>query len=360
MKNCFHCGVGFPQKRSNQIYCSVRCKNNASKDRQERRRSLSDGNNNSLSLVPVSQLPSTASIVTAMANTVINKEVGSISLPAISDVVMNLQDSSVKPRNKALLVGSVCVGGVVGYQLAGRGRRFSGVVIGGLSGALLYQLIFPFVKKDEDLSPMLSDTSLSVYTCEDISRMSIQTLCLSLDSCLGSLVGGVLNERFSILLYGEAGGGKSHLATILAYELCRYGRVLYVLAEEDITSSVRERIVRYGDSDAVNFIVCSDEQKILEKLQGYDFLVLDSLNGMLRFNYHTDFLRRLKALKLRGMVLVNQVNKSGHFVGNNAILHEVDVEMVVSSGVAEVGKNRFGISGGRYSIFGDAVCGCVN
>jgi len=35
----------------------------------------------------------------------------------------------------------------------------------------------------------------------------------------------------------------------------------------------------------------------------------------------------------------------------DVILHEVDVEVIVSDGVAVTGKNRFGVSEGRYDIF---------
>jgi len=106
-----------------------------------------------------------------------------------------------------------------------------------------------------------------------------------------------------------------------------------------------------GCKHNVRFFVSSDEDKILEMAKGYNFLILDSLNGMLRYHQHTDFLRKTKAMNLRGVVLLNQVNKAGQFVGNNAILHEVDVEVIVSDGIAVTGKNRFGVSEGRYEIF---------
>ena len=54
---------------------------------------------------------------------------------------------------------------------------------------------------------------------------------------------------------------------------------------------------------------------------------------------------------MRGVVLLNQVNKAGQFVGTNAVLHEVDVEIIVKEGEAVTGKNRIGFGPGRYVIF---------
>jgi len=62
-------------------------------------------------------------------------------------------------------------------------------------------------------------------------------------------------------------------------------------------------------------------------------------------------LRKVKALNLRGTILVNQVNKQGDFVGNNSLLHEVDVSIKVTDGIAETTKNRFGTSENTLAIF---------
>jgi len=109
--------------------------------------------------------------------------------------------------------------------------------------------------------------------------MQILTVSFTEDTTFGRLVGKTFNEKFSILLFGEAGGGKSHIATKMASELAQYGKVLYVLAEEDVTDSVRTRIKRYV-CDGVKFFVSNKEEKILELAREYDFLILDSLNGM--------------------------------------------------------------------------------
>jgi len=354
MKNCIQCGESF-SGRANKEYCSNACKGRAERERRKDR--LSDG----VSLVPPVSLPSSSTLITDLAGTVVQGVVGQVRVPQVATVVNTLQDATVSSTRKMLLVGGICAGGMVGYQIMGKGKRFSGVLIGGVIGGAVveaaYRIFYPELKLEppKDEVRVLADMPKRLYSASDIRRMEIPTIITNIDGVLARLVGSEINEKFSMLLYGEAGSGKSHLATMLASELGCYGRVLYVLAEEEITNSVQQRINLYECNDRVKFLVSNNEQEILDEIRNFDFLILDSLNGLLRFTYHTDFLRRLKSSPLRGLILLNQVNKQGQFVGNNTILHEVDVEIRVTEGRAVTGKNRFGISDNVFDIFMRAV-----
>jgi len=360
MKTCYHCGREFMPLKENQKFCSQSCKSKSARGR--RKFNLSEGVMNSitsyLNPLPVStssMSTSTSAVASDVRNMAVKNAISQLKFPDIADVVTTLQDQSVDIKSKLVLIGLVTIGSYAGAKLSGEGNRLSGGLAGGLLGAIGSQLLYPLQRSEKELpvsTSVLSEAPYQFYTCNNLRGVYIPSLDFSLNTALYQLIGGSLNERFSILLYGIAGGGKSHLANLLACELSIVGRVLYVLAEEQITNSVQQRIVRYGSSDNVIFWVCSDENKILDVVRGYDFLVLDSLNGMTQWNFHTDFLRRVKSLNLRGTILLTQMNKSGEFVGNNSLLHEVDVSIKVTDGIAETKKNRFGVSEGRYEIFG--------
>jgi len=346
---CIQCGSDYTPKNNEQRYCSGACKSKASRER--RRNNLSDLTNQSLTQIPV-----TSTIVTDIANTAVSGAVGQLKVPSIAEVVNTLKDPSVSKTNKLILAGCGVAGGIVGYQFAGKGRRLGGTILGVFLGVGAGKIVHWLMQDGEIISDpiTLSDIPLSphkVLTSAEISMMEILTISFSENTALGQLVGETLNERFSILLYGEAGGGKSHLATRIAGELGGFGNVLYILAEEEITDSVKKRVMKYNCGDSVKFCVCNKEEQILEMARGYNFLVLDSLNGMSQWNYHTDFLRKVKALNLRGLILLNQVNKNGDVVGNNSFLHEVDVSIKVTDGMAETIKNRFGVSENTLPIF---------
>jgi hypothetical protein len=350
MIKCIQCGVDYTPRNSGHKYCSGACKSRASRERHKN--NLSDLPNNSLR-----QIPATSVIVSDMADAVVKGAMGQLHIPSVIEVVKTLKDSSVSKTNKFLLVGSGLAGGIAGYQFAGEGRRLGGIILGSFLGIGVGKIIHWLFQSGEPISvsPNLSDLpfqSYELYTSEEISRLDISTISFGVNTALCQLVGHTFNDRFSLLLYGVAGGGKSHLATWVASELGMFGRVLYVLTEEEITDSVKQRVIRYKCNDNVKFFVCNNEEHILEEVsRGYNFLILDSLNGMSQWNYHTDFLRRVKSLSLRGVVLLNQCNKCGDVVGNNSLKHEVDVEIRVTDCIAETVKNRFGISGNRLVIY---------
>jgi hypothetical protein len=360
-KNCVYCGLEFQPVRRDKKYCSAVCKSRASIKRRDLRLSDASGNkinssinNSSLLRLPDLQVPTTTSIVSDFASTAVSGAMGQFRVPNISNIVSTLQDPNIELRDKVIVLGSMCAGVIAGYQLAGEGRRFAGILLGGMGGYIVSQLVVSLESRSEVLvGSSLSDESIRGFTTAEIRSKSIPVLNLLSGTALCHLVGGILNDRFSVMVYGEAGGGKSHLGTLFASELSNFGSVLYVLSEEGLTSSVQRRVLRYNCGENVIYFPCSDEVKILERASGFDFLIIDSLNGMCRFNYHTDFLRKAKGMGFRGLVLLNQVGKCGSFIGNNSILHEVDVEIIVSDGVAVVGKNRFGVSGSRFEIFDD-------
>jgi hypothetical protein len=156
MQHCLQCGLGFQPKRGNQIYCSSTCREGAKRDRNKKKETLSDENNN-LSIIPVTQLPllpsppvsvdlpialqSTSEIVSNLGNMAVKGTMSQIKFPALSDIFTTFYDPKVKNKVKIIWGCSMAVGGIVGYQLAGKGKRFAGTILGIGVGALVSQLI---------------------------------------------------------------------------------------------------------------------------------------------------------------------------------------------------------------------------
>jgi len=217
MQKCILCGSNYTPKNTEQKYCSGACKSKASRERRKTNLSDTDLTNHLFTHLPV-----TSSIVSDLANTAVRGVVGQFQ-PNICDVVKTLKDPSVPKTNKFILVGGGVAGGIVGYQFAGKGRRLGGTILGAFigvgAGKLIHWLFQDEVIESKPELTSLSDTPYQLLTSSDISRMQILTISFAENTVLGQLVGESLNERFSILLYGEAGGGKSHLATRIAGEL---------------------------------------------------------------------------------------------------------------------------------------------
>lgn len=194
---CVECGEAF-NGRSNKIYCSAYCKGKA--ERVRRRERLSNNSLLSGSAVDVS-LPATSLVVNDLSTRVVSGAMGQINVPQIDKVVTTLQDPSISFGNKACLVVGGITGGLVGYQLAGKGRHFAGVVLGSCCGVFATNLVMGIVNtnKQQKEQMHLSDGVVHLYRASELMDMSISTLSLS-DSVLSHLVGNELNEWFSLLL----------------------------------------------------------------------------------------------------------------------------------------------------------------
>lgn len=361
---CNNCGNEF-DGRSNARYCSNKCKQIAFRDRN------SVGLSDSSSVIepfvyrpPLSQ-NSNAQITNRITNGFLNGATGGFG-NTLNDGINRMTNINNHPFSTiAMIAGSFC-GGYVGYNMTEKGKRLSGVILGAGAGMFVGQLGYTlyiqlqeyYYQKNqyqEQLQKQEINNSLSdskVYTSNEVKYMNVNTI--KFDGVYGNFIGHNINYGFSILVYGSPGGGKSHFATHLAKYFERMGNVLYVLAEEGITNSVQSRIERYK-TENTDYLQTRKEQDVIDKVSNYKFVIIDSINGMINYNNHIDFVRRLKSFKnLYGVVILNQVNKDGAFTGKNEVLHEIDVEISVENGVAETRKNRFDYGGKKFNIFPDS------
>ena len=355
---CQNCSTDF-QGRSDARYCSSKCKQEAYKIRKVA--GLSD----TMAIQPFVYKPKYNNSNQQVSNRLTNGFVDGVSGglgSTLNDGIGRMTNPNNHPFSTiSMLIGST-LGGYVGYNLSDKGKKLTGVIMGAGGGLLAGQLVYTlFIQLEEynrqknlyeQQQEIIQQETLSdsrVYTSNEIKYMQVNTI--KFDGVYAGFIGQSINYGFCMLVYGSAGGGKSHFATQLSKYLERMGKVLYVLAEEGVTNSVQARIERYGTQNT-DFIQTRLDKDVLEKIPGYNFVVIDSINGMINYNNHLDFIRKLKLFKnLYGVIILNQVNKDGAFTGKNEVLHEVDVEISVENGIAETKKNRFDYGGKKLNIF---------
>jgi predicted ATP-dependent serine protease len=193
----------------------------------------------------------------------------------------------------------------------------------------------------------------NTYNAQQLNYMQLPTIALN--GRISEVIGKNVNANFQAVIYGEAGSGKSHLATIFTKDLGLVGRTLYVTAEEGLTNHVKERLKRHNVTDISNveFLPSNDVKRVMEVLHrgNYQFVVIDSIQALSPdWKEQLKFTKALRKLNLLGSVLLLQVNKGGEARGSTEILHDADVVIEVSNGIAKATKNRFGESN-SHEIF---------
>jgi hypothetical protein len=351
MKSCKNCGGEL--SRANQIYCSNSCKQKAYRDR------------NTLSL---SDRPKFVYRPRQTNNSVVtrnftNNLVGAYSNnmgSGLSDGIKSITNLNNHPAHSFTMLGGALLGGYVGYNMYNKGKKLSGVILGSglglLGGQIVYALytqIKEYYTQKTEYEQQYTDTETIsnnlIYTSQDLQYMQVNTI--KTPKIFSEFLGADLNYGFTSLIYGSAGSGKSHLSTLFAKEFENSGKCLYVLAEEGITNSVQRRIEKYNLKNT-DFITTRRESDVLNLAKDYKYIFIDSINGMVNYNNHLDFVRKLKSNKnLFGIFIINQVNKDGNFTGKNEVLHEVDVEISVEEGVATTRKNRFNYGNKTFKVF---------
>ena len=155
---------------------------------------------------------------------------------------------------------------------------------------------------------------------------------------------GTPEERFSLMLYGQSGHGKSHFAMQFAEYLSNnFGTVLYNSAEEGMSLTFQSKIKELK-SDDLFISKHKDFASIKKALKSSSckFVILDSVNHMDLTPEQVEELRNLDST--RGFVSIHQVTKNGEFKGNNKFLHNCDVEIMVQDRKPIVKKSRYRIN----------------
>lgn len=151
---------------------------------------------------------------------------------------------------------------------------------------------------------------------------------------------GELAEGASVMVYGDAGAGKTTNMIALARGLCKAGlKTLYVSFEQFGTDGLKQAQKRAGGSCPGLFF---DGGKKLDKasLKNYGCMILDSISAA---GWGIEELRVfLQANKGKLIFYIAQSTKDGNFRGGNDLKHEADTVVKITAGRLFTEKNRYG------------------
>lgn len=203
---------------------------------------------------------------------------------------------------------------------------------------------------EQALEEVAGKYGLSSITKSQVSRLGDPVQGKSTTMHLSSRMRGFLGPikvPHRILLWGDAGSGKSSFALILANEYDRIGNILYVMAEERIDSrrmENRARLMRVSPKRL--FRVETGDLTAIRRLLhsgAYPFVIIDSVNEIEA--PPLDVLRLGKEFPTTTFVFVAQSDKTAdRYAGPAKWKHLVDIVIEANKGIAQTTKNRdFGL-----------------
>jgi hypothetical protein len=163
---------------------------------------------------------------------------------------------------------------------------------------------------------------------------------------------GRLPKKFSMLLWGPPGGGKSTFAFMLANALSSSGIVRYITSEEAIEGkSFRDRIKRtrtYKNIYAREINRFSDIVALLKATQN-DFVFIDSVN---KLDVKEKDLEKLTQMfpNISFIFIAHALKNKTSYRGSTDWAHDLDINIKVDQGLATSTKNRFSPVG-EFRIF---------
>jgi RecA/RadA recombinase len=225
-------------------------------------------------------------------------------------------------------IGSVALG-FLGYQL-GKGKEIDPKQKQRIVGVLqqkareLLSLQRGEQVEEAKMSGIMSANELRDYTYRSYP----------FDGKYKALVGQPARS-FHMMVFGRPKQGKSIFCFQLAKYLTKFGKVLYIAAEEGFSATLQQKLTEFG---AVNqnlyFANYRNFEQIRENLKGsdYEFVVIDSINFI---NLEPEDVETLKAEnKEKAFITIQQATKNGAFRGSQQFAHNCDIIIEVVEGVA--------------------------
>lgn len=162
---------------------------------------------------------------------------------------------------------------------------------------------------------------------------------------------GELPKRFSVLLYGKYGSGKSTFALKFADKLAENHNVAYLATEEGFSESFRKKLIDNNiGTDKITVYNEEVSPETLKKIKnsGCRHLFVDSIT----VNKVTiDTLIKMFAMIPGIMFLVSHATKADSFRGTMSFGHYVDIVLYASDGIVSTEKNRYAPRGAEYKVF---------
>jgi predicted ATP-dependent serine protease len=196
-----------------------------------------------------------------------------------------------------------------------------------------------------DIEVPSSNNSSEIATVQQMKYNKFPAL--KLPTKYKSLIGKV-PVNFRMLLWGAPGHGKSSLALMLANDIGRTLKVLFVSAEESLQSAtLTNRIKRFkANSRNLIFNDSNDTGTIERIINTYSpkFVVIDSVNVIKGKVDST--LQLMQKFPDIGFIIIAQATKDHkRYSGISALAHAVDIVVNVNDGKAEAQKNRYSALG---------------
>jgi len=264
--------------------------------------------------------------------------------------------------------------------LSGKGRTSKGGGVWDYAAKRVIDIGVDYIKTNNKNSKEVSNyTPISVNSLamnEVLSTLDSKNKLYPLTEKFSQFL-GVLYPVFKMLVWGKPGGGKSTFGLMLANEFARFGKVLYVSAEESpkgktFQSKVSRVISPEGKHNidvASKMPTTAEWKKILYDEQGklkYKFVIYDSIQILKMSPFfikdmnlaigNTDFTDQINH------IYISYSNKEGtEYSGQSAWKHEVDITIKCENGQAIIDtKNRFmtdtkGKSGEQFEIYKNSI-----
>ena len=154
-------------------------------------------------------------------------------------------------------------------------------------------------------------------------------------------------KKFSLMIYGSPGAGKSCFMLRFAENLCSSGRVLYNSLEEGWGVSFCEKLKFLELVSAFDVCSINSVNILLGKLKSYDFLFFDSLTQSSLTA--VDVAKIMREFEISVIFSVHQT-KSGDYVGSSSLAHYVDVLLFCEDKKILIEKSRYQEKEGDYGI----------
>lgn len=186
--------------------------------------------------------------------------------------------------------------------------------------------------------------SLSAGQILSIRQKSI-TLSGEWGNCLGSI-----DRHGMVMMWGGSGSGKSSGVMMLARELCKFGKTLYVSLEEGFSLSFQLTLQRFGMEkvgkrfQAIEACEFEDLTKRLFRSRSAEFVIIDSIQYI---NLTYKKYRFLKAQFPNKMFILVSHASGRQPEGRAAvsIMYDADVKIWVEGGKAFTRGRFFGPTG---------------
>lgn len=199
-----------------------------------------------------------------------------------------------------------------------------------------------------DLPEINSENTRDSQQIATVSEMKYSKFpALKIPTKYRNLIGKV-PVNFRMLLWGAPGHGKSSLALMLANDIAKNTKVLFVSAEESLQSATLANRIKRFKTNSKNLIFNdSNNTETIERIiNTYNpkFVVIDSVN-VIKGKVEA-VLALMQKFPEVGFIVIAQATKDHkRYSGISSLAHAVDIVINVSGGKAEAEKNRYSALG---------------